>query len=258
MADGGFGGEGVPAVVGVVTDRRIEDGVALDTIRARYGEALAAVGLTAVYLPAGLSAQGAKAALTRLDGLVLTGAVSNVAPERYGAPAARFEQDLERDATAFAAIAAARHLGLPILGICRGHQELNVAFGGSLYASLAATGRYARHTEDLSLPRDDQYRPVQPVRLTPNGLLARWFGPDRLIINTLHDQGIDRLGEGLAIEAVSEDGVIEAISAPGETSLVLGVQWHPEWHFATDPVSKVIYGRFAEAARARAATKAVA
>ena len=246
------------AVVGVITDRQIEDGVALDTIRARHGEALGAVDLVPVYLPAGQGASAMAAVLGRLDGLVLTGASSNVAPERYGAGPAPFQQDDARDATVFAAIAAARALGLPILGICRGHQELNVAFGGTLHASLAETGRYGRHTEDLSLPRDDQYRPIQPIRLAADGVLARWFGTDRLVVNTLHDQAIDRLGEGLRIEATSIDGVIEAISAPGERNLVIGVQWHPEWHFATDPVSHVIYGRFAEAARARAMTKAVA
>lgn len=257
MADGSRG-EGPAAVVGVITDRRVEDGVALDTIRARHGEALEAVGLVPVYLPAGKGATAVLAALARLDGLVLTGASSNVAPDRYGGAPAAFEQDPARDATVFAAISAARALGLPILGICRGHQELNVAFGGTLHPSLAATGRHARHTEDLALPRDDQYRPVQPVRLAADGVLARWFGTDRLIVNTLHDQAIDRLGEGLVAEAVADDGVIEAISAPLEPSLVIGVQWHPEWHFATDPVSRVVYGRFAEAARARARMKAVA
>lgn len=256
MADGSRA-DTVPAVVGVITDRWVKDGVELDTIRARHGEALVAAGLVPVYLPAGQGASPITAALSRLDGLVLTGASSNVAPDRYGAGPAAFDQDPARDATVFAAIAAARVLGLPILGICRGHQELNVAFGGTLHASLAATGRHSRHTEDLSLPRDEQYRPVQPVRLAADGLLARWFGVDRLVVNTLHDQAINQLGEGLVAEAVADDGVIEAISAPLEPSLVIGVQWHPEWHFATDPVSRVVYSRFADAARARAMMKVV-
>ncbi len=257
MADGQHPVPRDRAVVGVVTDRRVEDGVDLDTIRVRYGEALQAVGLVPVYLPAGLAPSAVHAALTRLDGLVLTGASSNVAPARYGRPAEDFEQDPDRDTTAFAAIATARSLGLPILGICRGHQELNVAFGGTLYAQLSAVGRFTPHTEDLSLPRDAQYIPWQTVRLTGGGQLANWFGTDTLTVNSLHHQGIDRLGEGLVAEAIAEDGVIEAISAPGERAFVLGVQWHPEWHHRTDPVSQVIYARFAAAVQARMSAKAV-
>lgn len=258
MADGLHPAPRDRAVVGVVTDRRVEDGVDLDTIRARYGEALQAVGLVPVYLPAGMPPEAVRAALNRLDGLVLTGASSNVAPARYGKPAAAFEQDPVRDTTVFAAIATARSLGLPILGICRGHQELNVAFGGTLYARLSDVGRFSPHTEDLSLPRDAQYIPWQTVRLIGGGQLASWFGTETLTVNSLHHQGIDRLGAGLIAEAVADDGVIEAISAPGEKALVLGVQWHPEWHHRTDPVSQVIYARFAAAVEARVAAKAVA
>ena len=239
------GGGGRP-LVGLLAATEELDGVPHHAVRDVYVRALTEVaGVAVVVLPVGQPAP-----LHRLDGLVLGGHQSNVRPERYGAaPVAGDLSDPPRDETALSAAVAAVRAGLPLFGICRGLQELNVAFGGT----LRALGGDA-HREDERLPRDEQYLPAHPVAVRVGGPLHALLGSAEVGVNTLHGQAVDRVGAGLLVEATAPDGVVEALSvasapdrpAPG---FALAVQWHPEWHAATDPVSRALFAAFGDACR---------
>lgn len=184
------------------------------------------------------------------DALLLTGSRSHVGPERYGAGPAGSEWpvDPERDEVALALAGRMIEMGKPVFGICRGMQEINVLFGGSLSAE-ACRGRHHRGF----LPNDDYAQLFQhrhDVELASNGRLATLTGRTRLRVNSVHEQAVDRLGTGLSIDAVSaDDGIIEAIRGDGCGAEVLGVQWHPEWDVATSAASQAFFQRIGEAAR---------
>lgn len=242
-------------VVGVITDRRCNDGVDEDCVRVRYLEALRhSAGVVPLLLPTDCTQEEATASIARLDGLLLTGAASNVDPRLYGgADAAPETLDTHRDRTVMAAIKAALAGGLPVLGICRGLQELNVALGGTLSPQISQGPDRLKHTEDLNLPRDDQYRPVHVVQPEGQGVIARCLhanaGDSAVRVNSLHAQGIDRLAQALAVDARCTDGVIEAVSLFGTEHFVAAVQWHPEWFHNEDNVSLDIFRRFGAACR---------
>ena len=212
-------------------------------------------------LPAALPAFGGAldlaGVLGRFDGLLFTGSPSNVEPARYGGPPSEGGtlHDPERDATTLPLIRAAIERGVPVLCICRGFQELNVALGGSLHQQVHLVGGLLDHRSDQSLPRDVQYRPVHDISLAAGGLLASLWPAPEVAVNSLHGQGIDRLAPPLAVEAVAPDGLIEAVRVPDAPALALGVQWHPEWKVAEDPFSMAIFGAFGDAVRARAASR---
>ncbi|WP_328744899.1 gamma-glutamyl-gamma-aminobutyrate hydrolase family protein [Streptomyces sp. NBC_00285] len=190
--------------------------------------------------------------LARCDGLVLGGHESNVAPERYGGAPCPGPFDPDRDALALPAVRRAVAVGLPLLGICRGLQEINVAYGGTLRALDCAD-----HREDPTLSRDEQYRPAHEVTLAHDGLLRRLLdGADRARVNSLHGQAVGTLAPGLRSEATAPDGVIEALSVVGARTFALGVQWHPEWYAATDPVCRRLFESFGAAAARRASGRA--
>ncbi|MFH9658891.1 gamma-glutamyl-gamma-aminobutyrate hydrolase family protein [Streptomyces sp. NPDC017248] len=226
------------------------DAVPYATVRRAYVRALEEVAGCAVALIPGPAVDFAALA-GRFDGLVLGGHESNVAPERYGGPPASGSRDPDRDALALAAVRPVLDAGLPLLGICRGLQELNVAFGGTL-RDLPTTA----HREDLSLPRDQQYLPAHEIRLAPDGRLRDILGgPPSVRVNSLHMQAIDRVAPGLRVEATADDGVVEAVSVAGARSFALAVQWHPEWYAASDPVSQALFRAFGTAAGKRAADR---
>lgn len=189
--------------------------------------------------------------LRGVDMVVLTGDESNVHPKNYGLMATRTGPwDEDRDALALDLIAATRRTRTPLLGICRGLQEINVAFGGTLTQDLRHTSGPVRHHEDLALTRDQQYGPAHDVHLR-EGHLRTWLGKDRMTVNSLHTQSIDKLGRGLRTEAVAPDGVIESVSSLDDNHLLLGVQWHPEWHARTDRDAASVLAGFADAVRSR-------
>ena len=185
--------------------------------------------------------------LGRLDGLLLTGSPSNVHPSHYGAEPSHPEilHDRERDATTLPLIRDAIRRDLPILAICRGIQELNVALGGTLHQRVhEIPGRLNhRSRKDSS---DGRYGPAHSVTLTAGGLLASLAGISEVIVNSLHSQGIDRPAPGLRVEAVAPDGQIEAVSLPG-ARFVVGVQWHPEYKAMDNPFSSALFSAFADA-----------
>ncbi|WP_270934708.1 gamma-glutamyl-gamma-aminobutyrate hydrolase family protein [Falsiroseomonas oryzae] len=197
--------------------------------------------------------------LPRLDGLILTGSRSNVHPDHYEGPAHAegTPEDPQRDATTLPLIRAALAAGLPVLAICRGFQELNVALGGSLDQRIQdLPGRL-----DHSTPSDQKLGRVRTgkahaVRVAADGMLARiWseaglaWRPEGVPVNSLHNQGVKRLAPRLVAEAWAPDGTIEAVRAPDAPGFVLGVQWHPEYDWEIDPLSRALFEAFGAAAK---------
>ena len=139
--------------------------------------------------------------------------------------------------------------GVPVFGVCRGFQEMNVAMGGTLHQRVHEVAGFDDHREDKDEPLDVQYAPVHDVVLEPGGLLARIAGVDRIRVNSLHGQGVDRLGPDLAVEARAPDGLIEAFRVKDSPAFALAVQWHPEWKVMSNDFSKALFAEFGRAAR---------
>ena len=142
--------------------------------------------------------------------------------------------------------------GVPVLGICRGFQEMNVAFGGTLHQRLFEVGGYIEHREDKTQPVEVQYGPAHEVRFEPGGLLHQIAGCSSAQVNSLHTQGVATLASGLQPEATAPDGLIEAFSVSQATQFALGVQWHPEWQVRSNPLYLSIFQAFGNACRAHA------
>ena len=213
-----------------------------------------------VLIPASGSAACADTLLDRLDGFILTGSRSNVQPSLYGGPPhpEGVPEDPARDAATLPLIRAAVRRGVPVLAICRGFQEFNVAFGGSLHQRL----------QDLP-DRFDHSTPMQPnpkvrqgkahaVRVVPGSWLHRLAGKTEIAVNSLHNQGIDRLAPGLVAEGFAPDGTIEAVRMLNAPGFAIGIQWHPEYDFETDALSRRIFEAFGEAVRAGRALEVAA
>jgi len=242
-------------LIGIPADRRLYGKHYFHMVGEKYIEAIAA---GAKAMPVLIPALGSELDLPSLldvcDGLLLTGSASNVEPHHYGGPASKPGplHDSNRDATTLPLIPRAVDAGLPVLAICRGFQEMNVAYGGTLHQRLHEVGGYFDHREDEATSLDVQYGPAHEVLLEPGGWLHDMAGRDRLQVNSLHWQGIERLGEKLSVEARAPDGVIEAFRVAGSANFALGLQWHPEWQFAQNPFSSALFAEFGEASRRRA------
>jgi putative glutamine amidotransferase len=189
--------------------------------------------------------------LARVDGIFFTGSPSNVEPRHYAGPASEpgTLHDPHRDATTLSLIPRAIASGVPVLGVCRGFQEMNVAMGGTLHQRLHEVVGLEDHREDKDEPLDVQYAPAHDVLLEPQGLLAQLAGTDRIQVNSLHGQGVDRLGPDLAVEARATDGLIEAFRVKSAPAFALAVQWHPEWQVMSNEFSKALFAAFGRAAR---------
>jgi putative glutamine amidotransferase len=191
--------------------------------------------------------------LETLDGLMFMGSPSNVEPRRYrGEPSeAGTLHDPHRDETTLPLIPRAVAAAVPVLGICRGFQEMNVAFGGSLWQKLHDVPGLMDHREDLTRPLDEQYELAHEVILEPGGQLRRLAGTERIQVNSLHGQGVRDLGPGLAVEARAPDGVIEAFRVEQAATFALAVQWHPEWRPSGNRFSQALFAEFGAACRSR-------
>ncbi|MXW92882.1 MAG: gamma-glutamyl-gamma-aminobutyrate hydrolase family protein [Rhodospirillaceae bacterium] len=195
--------------------------------------------------------------LDRLDGLLLTGSPSNVEPHHYDAEP--FEGDFndpDRDATTLPLIRGAVRRGIPVFAVCRGIQELNVAMGGSLHGKLHEVPGHRDHRSDKTRPKGVRSARQHPIAIAGQGLLRRILNADSVIVNTLHAQGIREPAPGARINAVTDDGVIEAIDFPESPGFVLGVQWHPEITHDTDENSRALFEAFGAAVRAYAGADA--
>ncbi|WP_313295120.1 gamma-glutamyl-gamma-aminobutyrate hydrolase family protein [Pseudomonas sp.] len=244
-------------LIGVSACRQQVGKNASHTVGNKYVEAAAFAGLPLI-LPARDGGSDPQALLARLDGIVFTGSPSNVEPQHYnGAPSAPgTRHDLARDRLTLPLLQAAVAAGVPVLCICRGFQELNVALGGSLHQRVQALPGYLDHREPEDAALEEQYCPRHPVSVAPGGVFERLGLPAQFDVNSLHSQGIDRLASGLRVEARAPDGLIEAVSMPAAPGFVLGVQWHPEWRFTENPVSRRLFQAFREACIAHAAREA--
>ena len=191
--------------------------------------------------------------LASADGILFTGSPANVHPSHYGQAVhnAELPLDTARDALTLKLMRAAIDAGVPVLAICRGFQELNVAFGGSLHQAVQEQADKSDHREPKDLPLDAQYAVSHSVHLVKNGQLANIIGAENIMVNSLHGQGIDRLGAGLRAEAHAPDGLIEAISVDNVSSFAIGVQWHPEWKVMENKQYLAIFRAFGDACRAR-------
>ena len=194
----------------------------------------------------------------RLDGLMLTGSPSNVHPTHYDTePSPEAEpHDAARDATTLPLIRHALAGGLPLFAICRGIQELNVALGGTLHARVHELPDRMDHRRPQHEDLDVQYGPKHEIALTPGGELARLLETENLMVNSLHNQALDRLAGNLSVEAVAADGTIEAVRVTDARNFALGVQWHPEYKVLENSASVRLFEAFGTACRARAQARA--
>ncbi|WP_065057400.1 gamma-glutamyl-gamma-aminobutyrate hydrolase family protein [Paraburkholderia tropica] len=242
-------------VVAVSTDYCVVDGHPSHSVGDKYVAAIVeGANSLALLLPSLGKRQSIAGVLAHIDGLLFTGSYSNVDPRHYGGPpsAEGTQHDPARDATTIPLIKAAVAVGVPVLAICRGFQEMNVAFGGSLHQRVHETPGFDDHREDKSASREIQYGPTHEIRFTAGGMLQRIAGgKPTLSVNSLHGQGIDRLGKNLMVEAVAPDGLIEAISVADAATFAVGVQWHPEWRHAENNFSTALLRAFGNACRAR-------
>ena len=192
------------------------------------------------------------AALHIADGVMLTGSASNVDARLYGEEILHpdLPQDPARDATTLPLIRAALTLQLPLLAICRGFQEVNVALGGSLHQAVQAVPGMMDHRENVLDPLPRQYAPAHRIKLMPDGMLSRLLGGEsEMMVNSLHGQGIARLADGLLVEALADDGLVEAYTVASAAGFTLAVQWHPEWQVEDNPQSMRLFGAFGQACR---------
>ena len=245
-------------LIGIPADRRMVGAHPFHMVGEKYARAvMEAAGAAPLLIPALAEELGFEELLERLDGLLFTGSPSNVEPHHYEGPpsAPGTLHDPARDATTLPLIRKAVEAGVPVFGICRGFQEMNVAFGGTLHQRLHEVPGLLDHRDDETQPLEVQYGPAHEVTLEPGGVLRSLAQGERIRVNSLHSQGIDRLGSELAVEARAPDGVIEAFRVRAAARFALAVQWHPEWRVMSNPFSRALFAAFGEASRARALSK---
>jgi putative glutamine amidotransferase len=216
----------------------------------RYALAVTALGLQPVLFPMA-EAGDVPFLLPLVDGVLLTGSPSNVEPTHFGATALATDLlDPRRDKLTMRLVREAIETGVPLFGVCRGLQEMNVALGGSLYQSVHALEGMLDHREPDHESLEVQFAERHEVLLTPGSQFAEWAGGTRAKVNSLHGQGIQRLGEGLVAEAHAPDGLVEGVRVANAPAFAYGVQWHPEWRHEQHPFYERTLGAFAEACRA--------
>ena len=209
----------------------------------RYAGAVTALGLLPVLFPMA-GAPDVADLLPMVDGVLLTGSPSNVEASRFGSAALASDLlDPRRDALTMALVPAAIAAGTPLLGVCRGLQEINVALGGTLHQQLHLQPGLLDHREPDDEELEVQFAVRHEVRLEPGSAFAQWAGGTKAQVNSLHGQGIDRLGKGLVPEALAPDGLVEGVRVAAARAFAYGVQWHPEWQHESNP----FYARTLEA-----------
>jgi putative glutamine amidotransferase len=213
----------------------------------RYAAAVTALGLQPVLFPMA-GAADVPDLLPMVDGVLLTGSPSNVEASHFGGSALPGDLiDPRRDALTMALVPAAIDTGTPLFGVCRGLQEMNVALGGSLHQQLHAEPGLMDHREPSGEELAIQFAARHPVELAPGSAFAQWAGGARAQVNSLHAQGIKRLGRGLAAEAFAPDGLVEGVRATQARAFAFGVQWHPEWEHESNPFYARTLEAFAQA-----------
>ena len=242
-------------VVGIACCRKTTEGFARHAVVEKYITAVTdAAGAVPFLIPALGVRLDPSVVLAHLDGLLLTGSPSNIEPHHYagGPEPANNATDPARDATVLPLIRRAVAAGVPLFGLCRGIQELNVAFGGSLHQALHAVDGRFDHRSDKTRPHAERYGERHRIRLAPEGHLAALLGAREIDVNSLHGQGVDRVAPGLAVEATAEDGTIEALRVEAASTFALAVQWHPEFKPLANRNSALLFRAFGAAIQERA------
>ncbi|MBJ9975871.1 gamma-glutamyl-gamma-aminobutyrate hydrolase family protein [Pseudomonas sp. S75] len=206
-----------------------------------------------VLVPTCCGTDALEAYLNMADGVYLTGAGSNIDPALYGQEnqTPGKAQDKNRDLFDIPLVQLAIARGLPIFGICRGMQEINVALGGDIYQKVYAEPGFDDHRENPDDPVEVQYAASHAVTIEPGTWLCEALGTGRIRVNSLHGQGLRNLGEGLEPIARADDGLVEAIHGPSISPFLFAVQWHPEWQAAKNPDSIQLFRAFGDACRAQ-------
>ena len=247
-------------IIGIPCDRRIYTGHPFHMAGEKY---LTAVAQAATAIPLMIPVLGDlidfDVLLGHVDGILLSGSYSNVEPHHYnGEPSEEGTlHDSHRDAVTLPMIRHVLDMGMPLFAICRGFQEFNVALGGTLHQKVHQVPGYQMHLENPDDPVEIKYGPSHPVSLPEGGLLRSLMGKESMMVNSLHSQGGARLAEGVTIEAVADDGLIEAFRVDDAPGFNLAVQWHPEWRATEDDFSMAMFKAFGDACRARAAERQV-
>ncbi len=251
MGERGMGERGMGKVIGIMGTEQVVDGTTSQRMNVMYPRVIAkmmeAVPLMIPGLP---ETQDIGHLVEMFDGIVLTGARPNVHPSEWGgaADAAHEPYDRGRDGVALPLIRACVETGLPLFGICRGIQEMNVAFGGTLHPEIRdLPGRMNHRRPPGDTQRADIFQLRHKVALAPGGIFAGLYGVDEIETNSLHGQGIEAPGARITVEGRADDTTIEAVSVAGAPGFALGVQWHAEFDPWDQPVNAVLWEAFARA-----------
>ena len=248
-------------LVGLPADTYEKDGFMYHSLGDKYVRALTEVAeVEPVMIPSFIDTDNLDGLLAHFDGVLMTGAVSNVHPPHYGEePSTDHEPyDLHRDATTLKLIKAVIDRGIPLFCICRGFQELNVVMGGTLETELQRGESRLDHRAPKSDDVDIRYAPRHKINIARDGLLSHILRKSETMVNTIHRQGVKRLGNGLNVEATAPDGVIEAVSVKGARAFAFGAQWHPEYKAAQNPDSVKLFAAFGDAVRSHARSRSEA
>jgi putative glutamine amidotransferase len=240
-------------LVGVISDVQQIGPHLFHTAGDKYLRALTlAADVIPVIIPAVLDDQAIDQWLARLDGIFLTGAYSMIDPAHYQESKIDkpYDYDAARDDSAFQIVRAVIRSNIPLLGVCRGLQDINVALGGSLHQAVQEVAGKADHRENKAETLEQQFAPRHLVQLSGQGRLKDIYGCETMQINSVHSQGINRLADGLVAEATAPDGLVEAARIEA-MSFGFAVQWHPEWQVMENPTQQQLFEAFGEACRAR-------
>lgn len=247
-------------IIGVPADRRVIEPHPFHMAGEKYLKAVTeAANAVPLIIPVLADDLEIDELVDQVDGVLLTGSPSDIEPRHYGSdsddPGAL--RDSHRDALTLPIAKHALETGVPLFAICRGFQELNVVLGGTLHQKLRNVPGYHNHKEDPEDPLDVQYGPSHPVTLVAGGLLSRLAGEEEVMVNSLHGQGVKKLPNGVTVEAVADDGLIEAFTVDSAENFALAVQWHPEWQATRNEFSSAIFKAFGDACRERARERQV-
>jgi putative glutamine amidotransferase len=247
-------------IIGVPADRRVIDPHPFHMVGEKYLKAvIEAADAVPLIIPVLADDLAIDELVDQVDGVLLTGSPSDIEPHHYGGESDDPDalRDPHRDALTLPIANHALETGVPLFAVCRGFQELNVALGGTLHQKVHEVPGYHYHKENPEDPLDVQYGPSHPLTLVAGGLLAGLAGAEEVMVNSLHGQGVKKLADGVSVEALADDGLIEAFSVDSADNFALAVQWHPEWRATENEFSSAIFRAFGDACRERARERKV-
>lgn len=237
-------------VLGIIACNRQVGSEMAQAVMNRYvSAAMRYADVAALIVPSLPGLMAAREIAPRLDGILLTGTPSNVAPERYGDMGDNGPLDRDRDEMVFALIDAMIGRARPVFGICRGFQEINVALGGTLRRDVSALDAPLKHHAPDDYAFDAYFEHTHSVTLSDGGLLAAAYGSRSLNVNSVHYQGVATLAPDVTTEAIAPDGLVEAFSTTRSGAQILAVQWHPEWDAETNADSRAYFKMLGSAIR---------